>query len=225
MKTLPLFSLLSADEFAALLPVIQQRSYAPRSSILRAGDKPDGFYFIVSGRVKVLRENHEGRQLMLSVLGPNEFFGEMELIDGQPRCATVEAHDMCRVLYIPQKTFAECVMRNSSVVSLLLRTLVERLRSADQKVHDLVFLDVYGRVALTLLETSLEKDGEWLVGPGCEQIATMVGASREMVSRVLRQMIRLGLIRRQRRKLIVIDREALETVALREDGVQKKGAA
>jgi CRP/FNR family cyclic AMP-dependent transcriptional regulator len=216
LKTLPLFSLLTPSEFRSLLPTIQQRSYRSRALILRAGDEPDGFYFILSGRVKIFIESPGGRQVLLSVLGPNDLFGEMELIDHRPRCATVEAYGACRVIYIPQKAFTEAVMPNLGAATLLLRTVVERLRNADEKLHQLVFLNVYERVALTLLNTSHEKNGEWVVGPGSEQIATIVGSSREMVSRVLRRMLRLGIIGRQRRQLTVLDRTALRKITLRE---------
>jgi CRP/FNR family transcriptional regulator, cyclic AMP receptor protein len=223
IRALPLFSSLTDVQFSALLPSLQQRSYAPRSLILRAGDEPDGFYFVLSGRVKVLMDNDDGRRILLAVLGPSEFFGETELINGEVRSANVETHDACQVLHIPPDDFAGTLMLNDRVVALILRSVVERLRRADQKIHELVFLDVYERVASTLLDTSLEKDGEWLVGPGCEQIAMMVGASREMVSRVLKEMIRLGMIRRQRRKLIVLDRPAVVNVARRNGrGTQEK---
>jgi CRP/FNR family cyclic AMP-dependent transcriptional regulator len=209
LRTLPLFAMLADEEFAALLPSIKQHSYPPRKLILRAGEESDGLYFILSGRVKVLLEDGRGREMMVSSLGPNEFFGEMTMIDGGPRSATVEAHDACHVLYLPAKRLRECLQRNSGALTFVLRTVVERLRKADRKIQDLAFVDVYGRVASTLLDTSLEADGEWLVGPGCEQIASMVGASREMVSRVLRGMIDKGLICRKRRRLIVLDRAAL----------------
>lgn len=223
LKTLPLFSLLTAAEFRTLLPSIQQRSYRSRSPIFRAGDGPDGFYFILSGRVKILIESPGGRQVLLSVLGPNDFFGEMELIDGRPRCASADAYGACRVIYVPHKFFHECVMANLGAATLILRTVVDRLRHANEKLHQLVFMNVYERVALTLLNTSVERNGEWLVGPGSEQIATIVGSSREMVSRVLRRMIRLGIIQRRRRQLTVLDRGALQKITQREpDGPRAK---
>ena len=209
LKTLPLFSFLSDDELATLLPSIKHRSYRAGSYILRAGEDADGLYLLLSGRVKLLLQRDDGRELMLYSLGPNEFFGEIGLIDGGPRSATIQAHDASEVLYVPASRCTEYFLQNFAATRFLLRTTVVRLRSAYQKIHDLALLDVYGRVARTLLESSLEGDGEWLVGPGCEQIASMVGASRESVSRVLKNMINRGLIRRQRRKLIVLDRTAL----------------
>lgn len=209
LRSLPLFAMLADDEFAALLPSIKQHSYPARKSILHAGEASDGVYFILSGRVKILLEDGHGREMMVASLGPNEFFGEMAFVDGRPRSATVEAHGACEILHIPAKRLRECLQHNIGAVTLVLRTVVERMRKADRKIHDLALVDVYGRVAATLLDTSLEADGEWLVGPGCEQIASMVGASREMVSRVLRDMIDKGVICRKRRRLIVLDRAAL----------------
>lgn len=209
LKTLPLFETLTSDELAAMLPSIRQRSYHPREFILRAGDKSEGLYFILSGRVKIVLEDDHGGELIVTSLGPNEFFGEMGLVDGAPRSATVEAHHACVVLYIPAKSLAECLQHSIPAVTLVLRTVIERLRMANEKIRDLALVDVYGRVANTLLDNSLCEDGEWLVEPGCEQIALMVGASREMVSRVLREMVAAGLICRKRRQLVVLDRAAL----------------
>jgi CRP/FNR family transcriptional regulator, cyclic AMP receptor protein len=92
---------------------------------------------------------------------------------------------------------------------LVLRTVTRRLAEAHQKIGNLALVNVYGRVARVLLEEGHEANGEWLVEPGAEQIAAMVGASREMVSRVVKDMINRGLVRRHKRKLIVIDRPLL----------------
>ena len=209
LKALPLFRTLTDDELAALLPSLKQRSYHARQFILRTGERTDGLYFILSGRVKILLEDGHGGELIVTTLGPNEVFGEMGLVDGGPRSATVEAYDACEVLFVAGKNLDECLQRNFTAVTSVLRTVVERLRTANQKIRDLALVDVYGRVANTLVDTCVKQEGEWIVEPGSEQIALMVGASREMVSRVLKEMIAAGLICRKRRKLVVLDREAL----------------
>ena len=214
LKTVPLFSLFSDKELAALLPALQHRSYARNACILRAGDLTDALYIILSGRARVLIDDGEGREVILNLLGPNEFFGEMSLIDEQPRSASVEALDACEILYISKSAFMGCLKGNFDAAMLMLRSVVARLREADRKIASLALMDVYGRVARLLMENAREIDGRWIVEPGSEQISRMVGASREMVSRVLKDLREKGLIVRDKRKIVVLDRESMARRAL-----------
>ena len=100
LKTVPLFSLFSDHELATLFPAIQHRSYPRHSFMLRAGEKTDALYIILSGKAKVVIDDGDGREVMLTTIGPSEFFGEMSLIDEKPRSAGVEALEPCEVLYI-----------------------------------------------------------------------------------------------------------------------------
>jgi CRP/FNR family cyclic AMP-dependent transcriptional regulator len=209
LRSLPPFSSLSDAQFAAVLPSIQHRTYAARSWILRSGENSDGLYVILSGHVQVVLDDGEGHELIAAAIGPNEFFGEAGLIDGGPRAASVQSQEACEVLYIPRKTILELLQHNADAAVMVLRTVIDRLSDAQLKMASLALTDVYGRVARVLLESSRETDGEWLVQAGSEQIAAMVGASREMVSRVVKDMIRRGAVKRHKRKLIVLDRRLL----------------
>ena len=207
MKAVPLFSALADEDVSALLPCIQHRSYAARSIILQPGQRTEWLYVILSGRVKVLVEDTDGRELTLSLLGPNEFFGEIEIIDGQPCSATVEACGVCDVLCVPRKGIIECLRHNADAAMWMLGTVAARLRDAHRKLESLALLSVYDRVSRFLLDQGREAaNGEWVVESGSQQIASTVGASREMVSRVVKAMIDKGLVRRHRRKLIVLNR-------------------
>lgn len=205
LKTVPLFALLSDHQLAALFPAIQHRSYPRHSFMLRAGEKADALYIIMAGRAKVVVDDGEGREVTLTLIGPNEFFGEMSLIDDKPRSASVEAIDVCEVLYISKTAFMSCLKDNFDVAMLILRAVVGRLREADRKIASLALMDVHGRVARLIIELAREVDGTWIVDTGSEEMARMVGASREMVSRVLKEMRETGLIRRDKRKIIVLD--------------------
>ena len=209
LKNVPLFSLFSDDQVAALLPALQHRSYPRNACILRAGELTDALYIVLSGRARVLIDDGEGREVILNVIGPNEFFGEMSLIDERPRSASVSALDACEVIYISKSAFMICLEGNFEAAMLMLRSVVGRLREADSKIASLALMDVYGRVARLLMENAREVDGRWIVEPGSEQISRMVGASREMVSRVLKEMRDSGLIRRDKRKIIVLDRGSM----------------
>lgn len=209
LKTVPLFALLSDHQLAALFPAIQHRSYPRHSFMLRAGEKADALYIIMAGRAKVVVDDGEGREVTLTLIGPNEFFGEMSLIDDKPRSASVEALDTCEVLYISKAAFMSCLKDNFEVAMLILRAVVGRLREADRKIASLALMDVHGRVARLILELAREIDGTWIVDTGSEEMARMVGASREMVSRVLKEMRETGLIRRDKRKIIVLDHASM----------------
>ncbi|MGZ5089534.1 MAG: Crp/Fnr family transcriptional regulator [Burkholderiales bacterium] len=209
LKSLPLLSALSDDQFAALLPSTQRRTYLARSLILRSGENAEGLYLILSGHVRVLIDSGDSREFIVEVLGPNQFFGEMGLLDGGPCCVTVESQERCEILYMPRKRLLECLQQNANAAMLVLRSTLERLTDAHRKIEGLAMMTVYGRVARVLLENGQETNCEWRVELGTEQIAAMVGASREMVSRVLKEMSETGTIRRDKRKLIVLDRSAV----------------
>ena len=205
LKTVPLFSLLSDPQLAALFPAIQHRIYPRHSFMLRAGEKAEALYVMLAGRARVGIDDGEGREVTLTVIGPNEFFGEMSLIDDKPRSASVEAIDQCEVLYISKAAFMTCLKDNFEIAMMVLRAVVGRLREADQKIASLALMDVHGRVARLIMDHQREVNDNWVVDTGSEEMARMVGASREMVSRVLKEMRDSGLIRREKRKIIVLD--------------------
>jgi CRP/FNR family cyclic AMP-dependent transcriptional regulator len=210
LKTVPLFSLLSDNQLGSLFPAIQHRSYPRHAFMLRAGERPDALYIILAGRAKVLIEDGEGREVTLTIIGPSEFFGEMSLIDDKPRSASVEALEACEILYISKAAFMGCLKDNFEVAMLMLRSIVGRLREADRKIASLALMDVHGRVARLLMDLAREVNDVWIVDTGSEEMARMVGASREMVSRVLKEMRDSGLILRDKRKIIVLDRGSMD---------------
>ena len=210
LKTVPIFSLFSDHELAALFPAVQHRSYPRHAFMLRAGEHSDALYIILSGRAKVVIDDGEGREVTLSTIGASEFFGEMSLIDDKPRSASVEALEPCEVLYISKAAFMACLKDNFDAAMLILKSVVGRLREADRKIASLALMDVHGRVARLLMDLAREIDGVWVVDTGSEEMARMVGASREMVSRVLKDMRDGQLIRRDKRKIIVLDRASMD---------------
>jgi CRP/FNR family transcriptional regulator, cyclic AMP receptor protein len=210
LKTVPLFSLFSDHELATLFPAIQHRSYPRHSFMLRAGEKTDALYIILSGKAKVVIDDGDGREVTLTTIGPSEFFGEMSLVDEKPRSASVEALEACEVLYISKPAFMACLKDNFDAAMLILRNVVARLREADRKIASLALMDVHGRVARLLMDLARDVNGMWIVDTGSEEMARMVGASREMVSRVLKEMRDGGLIRRDKRKIIVLDRASMD---------------
>jgi CRP-like cAMP-binding protein len=209
MRTLPLLASLSDSELMALLRSAKRRAIPTRTFVLRAGEPADGLYILIAGRVRLMHHDQEGRALIAETFGPGELFGEMGLIDETGCPASVVTAEDCDVLFIPRDAALELLDRNAAAAMSLLRQTLQRLCKAHRQMANLALTKVYGRVAQVLVANGHETDGEWHVDVGSEQIAAMVGASREMVSRVLRCMIQKRVVRRFKRKLIVIDRDAL----------------
>lgn len=211
LKRVPLFSTFSEPQLSAVLAYVQHRRYPRNALIVRAGDETDALYIILSGRVKVLIQDDEGHEVILSVMGPHDFFGEMGLLDDQPRSASVEALEPCEMLRLSKAGFVTCMKDNFDLAMRIIRNLVKRLRDADRKIESLALIDVYGRVARLLLDMAEETDGKWVVphAPPKQEIARMIGASREMVSRVVKDLQEKGLIRAERRKIFLLDRQSM----------------
>jgi len=190
LKSVPLFASFPDDQLRLLVPVVTRRS-APRGSvIMAAGDQIDSLYIVISGRLKVMMGDADGKEVILSLIGPGEFFGEMGLIDDSPRSASVVAMEVCELLSITKRDFKNCLAGNFEMSMAVMRGLVRRLREADRKIGSLALLDVYGRVARLLLDMSEDVNGQKTVTRRLpkQDIAKMVGASREMVSRVMKDL-------------------------------------
>ncbi len=190
LKSVPLFAAFPEEQLRALVGAVQRRS-APRGSvIMAAGDAIDSLYIVISGRLTVMMSDSEGKEVILSLIGPGEFFGEMGLIDESPRSASVVTIEPCELLSLAKRDFRRCLAENFDMAMTVMRGLVRRLREADRKIGSLALLDVYGRVARLLLDMSEEVNGQKMVTKRLpkQDIAKMIGASREMVSRVMKDL-------------------------------------
>ena len=196
LRNVPLLSVLSDDELALLARVVARKSYARGSQILGAGDPTDSLYILISGRIKVFMSDLDGKEVILAILEPNEFVGEMGLIDNSPRSASVVALEPCEIVCISKADFKRCLAENFDMAMTVMRGLVKRLRDADNQIGSLALMDVFGRVARLLLETAETVDGEKIVTRKLskQDIARMIGASREMVSRVMKHLQEAGYI-------------------------------
>ncbi len=196
LKSVPMFASFAENQLRMLVPVVTRRS-APRGSVIMAeGDRVDSLYIVLSGRLKVMMGEANGKEVILGIIGPGEFFGEMGLIDERPRSASVIAIEPCELLSVTRRDFKKCLVENTEVAMTVLRVLVRRLREADRKIGSLAMLDVYGRVARLLLDMSENVNGEKVVTRRLpkQDIAKMIGASREMVSLVMKDLQMSGYI-------------------------------
>ena len=196
LRSVPLFSSVPEEQLRLLTTLVTRRSTTRGSIIMAAGDPTDSLYIILSGRLKVMMSDADGKEVILSILGPGEFFGEMGLIDDNPRSASVVAIEPCELLAITRRDFKKCMTDNAEMAVAVMRGLVRRLREADRKIGSLALLDVYGRVARLLLDMSETVDGQKMVTKRLpkQDIAKMIGASREMVSRVMKDLQTGGFI-------------------------------
>ena len=190
LKAVPLFSSFPEDQLRMLAAVVTRKSATRSTTVMAGGDATDSLYIILSGRLKVMMSDADGKEVILSILGPGEFFGEMGLIDDAPRSASVVAIEACELLSIAKRDFKKCLAENFEMAMAVMRGLVRRLREADRKIGSLALLDVYGRVARLLLDMSETVEGEKIVTKRLpkQDIAKMIGASREMVSRVMKDL-------------------------------------
>ena len=212
LKTVPLFSAFSDAHLSQVLTCVQHRSYPRGSFILRAGEETDALYIILSGRAKVLIPDEEGHEVILTVMGPHEFFGEMGLLDDLPRSASVETLETCEMLRLSKAGFINVLKDNFELAMLIIRNLVRRMRDADRKIESLALIDVYGRVARLLIDMAQNVEGKWIVehAPPKQEIARMIGASREMVSRVVKDLHKKGLIRAEKRRIQILDKASMQ---------------
>jgi len=190
LKSVPLFGSFPEDQLRALAAMVTRRSAPRGSAIMHEGDPTDSLYIVISGRLKVMMGEADGKEVILSIIGPGEFFGEMGLIDDSPRSASVIAIEPCELLSVTKRAFKKCLEENIALAMAVMRVVVRRLREADRKIGSLAMLDVYGRVARLLLDLSENVNGQMVVTKRLtkQDIAKMVGASREMVTKVMKDL-------------------------------------
>jgi len=197
LRALPSFHALADDKLLPIARVSSLRRVPRHTVVLRAGDHTDNVYFVLSGAFKVLVSDEEGREVILSMMGPGDLFGEMGVIDDHPRSATVQAAQPSELVVIAKADFHRCLADSFDVSLSIMRSLVHRLRAADRQIESLALLDVYGRVARLLLDKAERTaDGRLVVlqKVSRQDIAKMIGASREMVSRVMKDLQQRGLV-------------------------------
>ena len=166
-------------------------------------------FVIQKGRLKVVLMGSGGREVILSILGESDFFGEISLLDGKPRSATVIALQESRLYSLSHNAFLQYLKGHPQSLLNILEVLCERLRRADAIIGNLALLDVYGRVARFLMdlaqkEGELTEEGMMIKKPPSQaEIASMIGASRETINRAMNDFIRRGLIHKDGRKLLI----------------------
>ena len=209
LKAVPFFTQLSDRELDVVRAVSTEKGYPKNAVVLTEGEMGDSLFMIQTGKVKVFIGDEDGREIILKILGPGDFFGEMSMIDKQPRSASVTTIEAASFLVLSHAAFERCIEQAPRIANMVMRVLAQRVREADRKIGTLALMDVYGRVASTLLELSVYSNGKLMVGEKLSQqdLANMVGASREMVNRILKDLSERGFISIESKSITIINRE------------------
>ena len=201
-RTAEILPALLIEKMAA---VATTRTFGRNAIIVSEGDETDSLYILLAGRAKVFVADENGREVQLNQIGPGEYFGEVTL-DGGPRSASVMALEECRCAVVKRAELTAFVERNPEFALHLLRKLAHRVRLLTENVRSLALMDVYGRVARLLLELAEERDGRLVVNESLthRDIASRVGASREMISRIFSDLTDGGYVRKEDRHLVIM---------------------
>jgi CRP/FNR family cyclic AMP-dependent transcriptional regulator len=190
LNSIALFSGMSDTDMEAISTLAVQRRFPKNTLVICEGDLSDSLYFILSGKVKVFLSDEEGKEVTLNIQGEGEYFGELAILDEAPRSASVMTVEDTRLAVLSKSAFEKCMEEHPTMAVKVMRGLARRLRELTENVRSLALMDVYGRVARLLLEMAEESGDKKVITQRLTQrdIASMVGASREMVSRILRDL-------------------------------------
>ena len=181
------------------------RAFPKNAIIVNEGDETDSLYVMVSGRSRVYVSNAQGREVQLNVIGPGEYFGEVTL-DGGARSASVQTVEECRCIIIKRSELLALVEREPRFALHIVRKLASRVRDLTENVRSLALMDVYGRVARLLLDLAETREGRLVIDEPLthRDIASRVGASREMISRIFSDLTAGGYVGKEDGRLVII---------------------
>ncbi|MGI8433533.1 MAG: Crp/Fnr family transcriptional regulator [Nocardioidaceae bacterium] len=215
LRQAPLFSGLDDEAANALSATMMAERLARGEVLFREGDEGDRLFVVTTGKVKLGRTSADGRENLLAILGPGQMFGELSLFDPGPRSATVTAVTDCTMQSLSHDELGQWLAGRPEVARGLLTQLAVRLRKANDVVADLVFSDVPGRVSKALLDLSsrfgrVAEDGIHVNHDLTqEELAQLVGASRETVKKALADFASRGWLRLEARSVVILDLERL----------------
>jgi CRP/FNR family cyclic AMP-dependent transcriptional regulator len=219
LKKIPLLQDISAESLNRLCKVIELKEIRRRQVVYLPGDPGAAIYFVNGGRVKVSKVTRDGKELTLAYRGPGEIFGELALIDGGPREEMAEAMENAMVSEIDRVEFEQIVEREGLIGYRLTKVVAQRRREVENKIEQLVFKDVNAKLAELLLRLGVEYGIDDARGTLValkithQEMANLIGSTRETVSLTLSQFKRKGLIHTDGRKVILADREGLRALA------------
>lgn len=201
----PLFSELGEEELTAIANMATTRSLPANSVVVNEGDQTNSLYIINSGKVKIYLADENGKEVMLGISGPGEYFGEM-VLDGGPRSASVMTLEASKFSIIQKEDLEKYLRSHPEVALSIIKHLINRVRALTDNVKSLALLDVYGRFRKLLLDLAVEENGKMVIKEKLTQkdMANRVGSSREMISRILRELTVGGYIEINQKKISIL---------------------
>ncbi|GAB6906178.1 conserved hypothetical protein [Desulfosarcina cetonica] len=203
LEKVALFSNLQTDAIARLETFCQERKVPKNTLVITAGDETDCLYVLLKGKAHALRSDESGRQFVVNRFQPYDYFGEMSLLDRNARCATVITKTPCILIVLTRKAFFDFADAHPMLYRNVIDTLLDKLRKATQQIEALAFLDVYGRLSRFLTDNQ-NADGVIEEKLTQQELADMVGASRETVCRIYNELVTGGYIAKEKGRMRVI---------------------
>jgi CRP/FNR family cyclic AMP-dependent transcriptional regulator len=204
LEEVPLFRGLSPDALAKIESRCVPRNYPRNAVVISEGDEATSMYIILSGSVKVYHTDADGKETILNTQGPGQHFGELALVDESPRSASVITVEPSRLLVLSKTAFRECMEEYPEVSYLLIKSLAQQVRRLTETVN-MMGRDVYGRIKTLFEGLAVQKDGVLVIDQHMTQqdIASRIASSREMVSRVLKELKGGGYIEELDKQIVI----------------------
>jgi len=205
LREIPLFSRLDDKALGDLEKAAIKRAYSKNTILISKGDKSDQLFVVLKGKLKVAITDASGKEIIMSFLGAGDYFGEMAMIDGESRSATIRTTQASEVLTISRDDFHRTLLSSPDLMFELLKVLARKVRIATDKLESLAFEDVYGRLVKLLIQLARPHDGVWIVEESLthQEIANMIGSSREMVTRILKALTSGSYISVDRKRITI----------------------
>lgn len=206
IENISIFAGLTPADLELIEQRMVRRSYPKNTIILSEGDSSDSLYLILSGKVKVFLNDESGKEAIINYQEAGEYFGELSLIDESKRSASIMTVEKTNLAVITKQAFYQIMNDNPAIAIHLLKDLVQRVRALTEEVKSLALSDVYGRLVKTLQSMAVERDGQLVIeGPFTQQeLANRIGASREMVCRIFKDLVKGGYITTDQKQTVIL---------------------
>ncbi|MGD2139520.1 MAG: Crp/Fnr family transcriptional regulator [Burkholderiales bacterium] len=200
------FEGLSDEQIGLLTNRAAVRTYPKGAIIVNEGDEGNSLFVIQSGSVKAFLSDENGKEVVLSTQGPGEYFGDLALFDDEPRSASIMALEQCKVMIITKSQLREAIVEDPDIGFSLLHGLAKRVRILTENVRTMALLDVFGRLVKTLYMLAEEQEGQLVIDQRLTQqdLANRIGASREMVSRIMHDLTEGGYLSIKSRRITIL---------------------
>jgi CRP-like cAMP-binding protein len=216
LKQVPLFRSLRAEDSQRIAALLRKQILRKGDTLFRKGEEGNSLYMITAGKIKIVRQSRDGDEVILAVLSPGDFCGEMALLDGLSRSADAVAVEETHLYGLNRKDFIAYVMNNETAVKAILSALSKRLRKADDFLEDIFFLNVAARLAKKLIELAMSngfqegENGPIKLSVTQKDLAGMIGATRESVNKELRSLREKNLIALSGKAILIQNMKGLQ---------------